>query len=479
MRYTHLLEGLEISIVRLSEAMASASTHRLDAEYFQKQHLADQALVKSRAMDFQSFAQFGIRVDSSAFYPAIEEYYGTGELPFLRVKNVDTVIDFEDCLRIPSNLCERFPTLSRVNKGDIVLTKGGSVARVGLVTQEAAVSRDLIFLNSSVLPNADQAFLYLYAQTNFFKRTLLRSSSQTAQPHLTITLVRDLPAPRVGNELKTQCARMVTGAYRARADAISKAKLAEAVLTSAIGLADWSPGGLLTYWARASEVFRANRMDAEYYNPDKRAILEYLGSQPGKPLSEHYSPIREMFDPETSGRQDFVRNFDLNDALHPVLSDDLPAVRAREIGSMKKRLAAGDVVISRLRAYLREIALVQTSPFPLAVGSSEFIVLRAANPENPELSRAALFYYLSSKPIQTILKWSQDGSHHPRFGEEDLMSLPVPAEVCGVSDKVDRIFEEMLSARAEARALLARAKTVVDIAIEDSETAALKFLRES
>jgi len=72
------LEGLEISIVPLSEAMASAITRRIDPEYFQKQYLADQTLVRSRAKSFQSFARLGLAVDGSAFYPAIEEYYGTG-----------------------------------------------------------------------------------------------------------------------------------------------------------------------------------------------------------------------------------------------------------------------------------------------------------------------------------------------------------------------------------------------------------------
>jgi len=66
------------------------------------------------------------------------------------------------------------------------------------VTEEAAASRDLIFLNSSILSNRDRLFLYIYAQTAFFNRQLLRSSSQTAQPHLTITLVRNLPTFRAG-----------------------------------------------------------------------------------------------------------------------------------------------------------------------------------------------------------------------------------------------------------------------------------------
>src|SRR5208282_4999856 len=107
-------------------------TSRFDPEYFQKQHLADESLAQSRPRDFQSFADLDLTVDGSAFYPAIEDYYGTGELPFIRVADVDAVIDFENCTRIPAELCDKFPTLCRIYPGDLVFTKGGSVARIGL-----------------------------------------------------------------------------------------------------------------------------------------------------------------------------------------------------------------------------------------------------------------------------------------------------------------------------------------------------------
>ncbi len=63
-------------------------------------------------------------------------------------------------------------------------------------------------------------------------------------------------------------------------------------------------------------------------------------------------------------------------------------------------------------------------------------------------------------------------------GEEDLMCIPVPDAVCTVAPKIDKLFEGVLAARARARNLLAHAKRSVEIAIEDSEAAALKHLEE-
>ena len=59
------------------------------------------------------------------------------------------------------------------------------------------------------------------------------------------------------------------------------------------------------------------------------------------------------------------------------------------------------------------------------------------------------------------------------------MGIPVPDATCAVAPRVERLFEEMLSARAQSRALLVRAKRAVEIAIEESESAALDLLKES
>jgi type I restriction enzyme, S subunit len=158
-----------------------------------------------------------------------------------------------------------------------------------------------------------------------------------------------------------------------------------------------------------------------------------------------------------------VRNFDLTDALNPVLDDRLPPVPAIEIGSTKKRFQAGDVVISRLRAYLREIALVRTTDTIPAVGSSEFIVLRPRGAaQKHSLSPETLLIFLRSLPVQTILKWSQDGSQHPRFNEDGLLAIPIPVAVESIGPQVDKLVNEALAAQANASQLVAEATAEIE-----------------
>ena len=127
------------------------------------------------------------------------------------------------------------------------------------------------------------------------------------------------------------------------------------------------------------------------------------------------------------------------------------------MATQKRRMQNGDVVISRLRSYLKEIAVVRSSDTVPTVGSSEFIVLR---PKSKAISAETLMVYLRCPLVQTVLKWSQDGSNHPRFNADDLLAIPVPDKAVRkqIVAKVQASFE----ARCESARLLALAKQTVE-----------------
>ena len=183
-----------------------------------------------------------------------------------------------------------------------------------------------------------------------------------------------------------------------------------------------------------------------------------------------------MMNPKKDGVPAHVRNFDVTDALQPILDDEKERVATEEIGSAKKTFNDGDVAISRLRAYLRQIAVVRTNGKIPSVGSSEFIVLRPKTKADQAIAPETLFAFLRSAPVQTILKWCQDGSQHPRFSAGDLLAIHLPDAVKAASAEIAAIVLEGLEALRKARALLEAAKRAVEIAIEDSEAVALAYL---
>lgn len=448
--------------------IAGAETRRLDPEYFQKQHLADVALVESRPLSFQTFFDMGLKVDGSAFYPAIEQYYGTGELPFLRVADVDTVIDFEACTRIPSELCDRFPTLQKVHTGDIVLTKGGSVARIGLLTQPAAASRDLIFLDSSKLSESDRVFLYVYAQTDFFNRMLVRSSSQTAQPHLTITLVRNLRTLRASEELKQECTRIVQQAYAARTESIDRTRDAEIALAASLGMQDWLPPDPLCYTRRFCETITDGRLDAEFHRPKTNALRKALGARFELKNVSNLGVVEngQTVPYDESGSVPIIRSGDLSD-----IDDDARFLRARNDTEFYK-LEPGDLLISSIG--FGSIGKVQVFDKTGIYGTVSEVTVIRQNELNPYFLTSFLRSRFGQMQIDRFITGATGQLHLYKRDVRKIFVPVIPPE----DEKQFELFAlAAAAARVRARELFARAKRGVEIALEESEASALKYLK--
>ncbi len=105
--------------------------------------------------------------------------------------------------------------------------------------------------------------------------------------------------------------------------------------------------------------------------------------------------------------------------------------------------------------------VLNTGDVPM-VGSSEFIVLR---PEAEAIRVEALLVYLRSRYVQTVLKWCQDGSNHPRFDQKELLNLPVPDVVRDNQEEIVDKVNASINARRETCRLLEEAKTMVEKAI--------------
>lgn len=469
-RYARLLEGLEVVEVPATKVQAGTSTLRFDPEYFQVRHLKDEALIAARSMDFHSFANLGLTVDASAFYPSIEPHYGFGSLPFLRVADVNTIIDWEGCTTIPEELCEQHSTLAKVSPGDILFTKGGSIARVGLVTKKAAVSRDLIFLNSSKLSADDQVFLYLYSTTGFFNRMLLRSSSQTAQPHLTITLVRELQVLKASNTLKARTADVLRAGFKSHDESRMQLRKAESSLLDALGLSSWMAPELLSYVRNSSEAFASGRLDAQHFQPRYKALTDFIdatgqGAQLGNWLTMNQRGKQPDYDDE-----------------------GLPVVNSKHVLRGEVRLdednrnatfAEDDMLIQHGDVLMNGTGvgtIGRTAPFlhhGAAIPDNHVTILRPKQGLDP----IYLSVYLNSIAGQWQVEQRLRGSSGQiELYPTDIAEFRVWIAPAPIQTQIRLAVEKSHKQKQRAAQLLDAAKRAVEIAIEDSEAAAFKYL---
>lgn len=431
---------------------------RLDAEHYQPEYLAqERATTKRRSVELQTVADV-----TDGNHLSIAEEFSESGVRYLRGQDLsDFFISDADPIYIPEKIY-RTLTRSHMLTGDVLVGIVGTIGSVGLVTKrhgKLTGNCKLAIIRENILP---AEYIAAYLTSRIGQNEIQRRIRGAVQMGLILPDLKTLPIVVPTDKERETIASLVRAAEVSRERSRELIQDAENLLTEAVGLSAVDFSESLSYERPFADLSVARRFGAEFFMPCKQRVLDALAQKSRGPLSMYYASARDLFDPNGARRGDMVRNFDLTDALNPVLDDRVTPVSALEVGSTKKRLRIGDVVISRLRAYLREIALVRTTDTIPAVGSSEFIVLRRRGTEKFSLSRETLLIFLRSLPVQTILKWSQDGSQHPRFNEDELLAIPVPVVTENICPQVDKLVNKALSAQAEASQLLVQATTEVE-----------------
>lgn len=146
---------------------------------------------------------------------------------------------------------------------------------------------------------------------------------------------------------------------------------------------------------------------------------------------------------------------DTSDVREGIIIGRKKPIRVVDLGSQKKGFNSGDVIISRLRPYLRQVAFVDATFAASSLGaelacSTEFFVLRSIS----QGSIAFLVPYLLSDPVQSVLAASQEGGHHPRFNERALLRLPIPAKLLAKREAISASVEHGTACYRQAEEIM-------------------------
>jgi len=202
-------------------------------------------------------------------------------------------------------------------------------------------------------------------------------------------------------------------------------------------------------------TLHSGRLDSGYilaperYDPRRLAVRQVDGTTVGDIVSVG---VRGLSVSKMDSRKLYLV-IDTGDSADGLIRPRNDPVEPGKIGSAKKILRTGDVIISRLRPYLRQVALVDSTLAEHTgaelVGSTEYFVLR---PKKDGRSVAFLVPFLLSKPPQHVLCAAQEGGHHPRFSKETLLTLPIPKDILKIRDEISANVES--AARVAREALL-------------------------
>src|SRR5262249_19768586 len=148
-------------------------------------------------------------------------------------------------------------TIAWCEPGDLIIAKGGnSLGKVALLTNlypKYSVCRDVLIVRTKALSKINRFLLWMYLHSAPGQSLLVRTASQTGQPHLTVESVARLQIPLLPDSEQRSLEESYFAAERAME--ISREAFAEArqLLESELGLNELKFAKPVGYTARFSE----------------------------------------------------------------------------------------------------------------------------------------------------------------------------------------------------------------------------------
>jgi restriction endonuclease S subunit len=447
-------------------------TIRFDGEYYQPEFIDLMMVLKGTSC--KPLTHF-CHISDGNHMSISEHFTDTPGVPYYRGQDIT---DFFLESAVPIYITEDayiqdWMKRSYFKPNDILLSIVGTIGSVAMMTEN--ISRATGSCKIAILrpKSIDQGYLSAFLLSKYGQGQIRRNIRGAVQQGLILEDMDQILIYEASNSFQDTVRTLVYGALQANRCSGHLYTQAETCLLSGLDLHEWRSPQHLGYEASFAETQTTERLDAEYFHPEKRQVLQQLEAMSGKRVGDHFKSVRNLFKPPLKDTGERVLNYDLPNAKRYFLDADIEPVRACEVGSTKKRFRRGDVVVSRLRSYLKEIAIVETPNTQPCIGSSEFFVFRSRTKQvNAEL----LLVYLRSEPVQRILKWCQDGSNHPRFQENEILDLKLPDSLLSIQADITRLLHEGIVSHRTAHRLLALAKTAVEHAVEEGEATATAWL---
>ena len=168
---------------------------------------------------------------------------------------------------------------NNIHYKDILITRSGTagLSAIYLEKREAISSSHTFIVKSG---NLNPFFLTIFFNTKYGKALVERGKSGSLQPEIAPPFLYQIPVPNWEN-LQTEIEKTYLGSKDVVE--LSKTRYAEAqtLLLAELGLDDWQPEHRLTFTTDYASMQRAERFDADYFQPRYDDIVNAIREYPG------------------------------------------------------------------------------------------------------------------------------------------------------------------------------------------------------
>lgn len=462
-----IISRMEYSVLKVSEIRNDNHSFRLDSEYFRKEYVEIVNLVESNKFDYLENVTSWITQGPNPIFSK------TG-IPCLTGRNInkgDVSYTNSDYLSE-----DEYKRISRyqIKEGDTLITlKGkGSIGKIGYVTdkRKAIFSRDIGIVRPDKI---NPAYLNIFILCKYGKKLIDRGETGgTGQSTLTTSYLKSLPIPRF--EIEGSIGGLLEKIELLKQKSNNLYEDAQNLLLSELGVSDWRPKHQLSFVKNYSDVEQSERIDAEHFQPKYDELLQAIENN-----SEYIKLVSEIQTYNTRGLQPKYTCEGSLDVITSkrILEDGLDFENFEKTdhsnwdSQKKARIKKGDIL-----TYTTGANIGRTAYYPLdkpALASNHVNILRIRG-ENPEY----VAFVINSLVGRLQTEQLSAGSAQPELYPRDIDKFVIPFISKEAQNTLLGKVNESHRLRKQSKHLLECAKRAVEIAIEQDEDRAMKWLEE-
>ena len=363
---------------------------------------------------------------------------------------------------------------------DILMTLTGDPPDVGKVDLVFSPPMKKLSWNQRVArirlknndPISESFYLFAALSSKYCRDHIERWAKGIRQRNVGNPTVLSMPIPVFSPSFQKAIAHVVNHSFLLLQQSEKNFTQAQTLLLSELGLLDWQPKHALSFVRNYSNTQQAGRFDAEYFQPKYEEIVKAIKKYKGgwDTLGNLVTLKASNVKPKDKQQYKYIElaniagNGEITDCMTEE-GQDLPS-RAR------RKVAAGDVIVSSIEGSLSSIALIEKE-YHQALCSTGFHVVNS-----DDINSETLLVLLKSQVGQEQLKKGCSGTILTAINKDELEKIILPMVDKKVQAKIQRKIAESFTLRKQSKHLLECAKKAVEMAIEKSEEKAERWLKE-
>lgn len=465
---------MQYSIIKLSEIKQN-SDFRLDAEYYKLEYIKLENEIKKHK--YQTLLTKDRKITDGSH--EIREYTNSGVI-FLRVQDIfDNNIEIKEKIFISEEENAKLLRSQPRKNIDVLITKTGKigVSTVFNLDSKSNIPADIAILkNNSVL---NSYFISTFLNSKFGQFQFIKNQSGLTRPRLVLNSFKELIIPILSNNFQTQIANIVNQSHELRQQANNLYQEAENILLEELNIKNYKPNNKKFFIKKLSETQQVERIDAEYFQPKYDDIINIIKNYSGgyDTIKNLFKIINGSFVSESfycnDGKISYIRIKDLN-YKGQINRNDI--ISLSESFSLKNEttLNKNDFVFANIGS-VGKVNIINNDNLIGAIPSNNTSKMTLKNNKN--------YYYfllvLQSFLFQMQIEKEFTQTAQPKISNKQLETLLVPLLSEDKQQQISNKIQESFEKRNYSDKLIDIAKRAVEIAIEEDEDSAIKYIENN